>query len=261
MVYIRGAREDYAEWPTGWHWDDVVPDFEAIERVIRPHQRPPTEFTEACIAGANEAGFAPTSNMNDGNLRRVFGYEFMNYENGDRRSSYVAFLREATGRPNLTVTAGARARRVHFDRQGVARSVEFEERGQIRVVHFEREVILCAGALETPKLLMLSGVGPRAELERHGIDVVCDAPGVGESLHDHPNVTLFFVGHRSFTGSTGSTRRCRSSPANRTLATSSIPRVPRSARPSCASCPRACPSFFTGCECCVGRCVPSSVSC
>jgi choline dehydrogenase len=99
MVYIRGAREDYAEWPTGWHWDDVALDFDAIERVIRPRQRPPTEFTEACLAAAAEAGFAGTSNMNDGNLRRVLGYEFMNYENDDRRSSYVAFLREAVGRP------------------------------------------------------------------------------------------------------------------------------------------------------------------
>jgi len=196
MVYIRGAREDYAEWPTGWQWDDVVRDFEVIERVIRPHQRPPTAFTEACMSGAGESGFAPTSNMNDGNLRRVFGYEFMNYENGDRRSSYVAFLREAMGRTNLTVVAGARARRVQFDREGAARSVEFEEGGQIRVAHLDREVILCAGALETPKLLMLSGVGPRADLERHGIDVVCDAPGVGANLHDHPNVTLFFLGHR-----------------------------------------------------------------
>jgi choline dehydrogenase len=196
MVYIRGAREDYAEWPAGWHWDDVVQDFEAIEREIRPRPRPATEFTEACLAGAGEAGFAPTSNMNDGNLRRVFGYEFMNYENGDRRSSYVAFLREAMGRPNLTVVSRARARRVLFDREGVARSVEFQERGEPRVVHLDREVILCAGALETPKLLMLSGIGPRSELERHGIDVVCDAPGVGDNLHDHPNVTLFFLGHR-----------------------------------------------------------------
>ncbi|HMJ52594.1 MAG TPA: GMC family oxidoreductase [Polyangiaceae bacterium] len=196
MVYIRGAREDYAEWPSGWHWDEVVRDFEAIEAVLRPHQRPPTAFTEACIAAASEAGFAPTSNMNDGDLSRVLGYEWMNYENGDRRSSYVAFLRDAQMRPNLTVLSGARGRRVHFDADGVARSVEFEHGKQVRVANIEREVVLCAGALETPKLLMLSGVGPREELERHGIDVVRDAPGVGANLHDHPNVTLFFLGQR-----------------------------------------------------------------
>jgi choline dehydrogenase len=196
MVYIRGAREDYAEWPEGWHWEDVAHDFEAIEAVLRPHQRPPTEFTETCLAAATEAGFARTSDMNDGQLGRVLGYEWMNYENGDRRSSYVAFLREGLTRPNLTVLSGSRVRRVHFDAEGVARSVEFEREGQVRWAHIDREVVLCAGALESPKLLMLSGVGPRAELERHGIDVVCDAPGVGRNLHDHPNVTLFFLGRR-----------------------------------------------------------------
>jgi choline dehydrogenase len=196
MVYIRGAREDYAEWPSGWQWDEVARDFEAIEAVLRPHQRPATAFTEACVAGANEAGFSPTADMNDGNLGRVLGYEWMNYENGDRRSSYVAFLRDALPRPNLTVLSGARARRVRFDADRVARSVEFEQGGQLRVVHVDREIVLSAGALETPKLLMLSGIGPREELQRHGIDVICDAPGVGANLHDHPNVTLFFLGHR-----------------------------------------------------------------
>jgi len=196
MVYIRGSREDYAEWPSGWHWDDVVRDFEAIEEVLRPHQRSATSFTEACIAAASEAGFSSAADMNDGDLSRVLGYEWMNYENGDRRSSYVAFLRDALPRPNLTVLSGARARRIQFDREGVARSVEFEQGGRVRTASVEREVVLCAGALETPKLLMLSGVGPREELQRHGIEVVCDAPGVGANLHDHPNVTLFFLGHR-----------------------------------------------------------------
>jgi len=196
MVYIRGAREDYAEWPPGWHWDDVVSDFEAIEAVLRPHQRPPTAFTEACIAAASEAGFHPTSDMNDGVLGGVLGYEWMNYENGDRRSSYVAFLRDALTRPNLTVLSGARGRRILFDKGGVARSVEFEQGGQVRVVDVDGEVVLSAGALESPKLLMLSGVGPREELARHGIEVVCDAPGVGANLHDHPNVTFFFLGQR-----------------------------------------------------------------
>jgi choline dehydrogenase len=196
MVYIRGSREDYAEWPRGWHWEDVVRDFESIEEVLRPHQRTPTAFTEACVEAAAEAGFARTADMNDGNLGRVLGYEWMNYENGERRSSYVAFLREALTRSNLTVLSGARGRRVRFDAAGVARAIEFEQNGEVRVAEIDREVVLCAGALETPKLLMLSGVGPREELERHGIEVVCDAPGVGTNLHDHPNVTLFFLGHR-----------------------------------------------------------------
>jgi choline dehydrogenase len=196
MVYIRGARQDYAEWPGGWHWEDVERDFDDIEKVLRPQKRPPTAFTEACMAAATEAGFTTTLNMNDGDLGRVFGYESMNYENGERRSSYVAYLRDALMRPNLTVLTRSRGRRVHFDAQGVARSFEFEHQGEVRMVNVDREVVLSAGALESPKLLMLSGVGPRAELERHGIDVVCDAPGVGANLHDHPNVTLFFIGDR-----------------------------------------------------------------
>jgi choline dehydrogenase len=196
MVYTRGAREDYAEWPSGWQWEDVVSDFEAIERVLRPNRRPPTEFTEACIGAATEAGFAAKEDLNDGNLHRVLGYEWMNYESADRRSSYVAFLRPALARPNLTVRSGARARRVRFDEHRAACAVEYEHAGALAVAEVEREAVLCAGALESPKLLMLSGVGPRAELSRHGIELVHESPEVGENLHDHPNVTLFFLGHR-----------------------------------------------------------------
>ncbi|MET0593253.1 MAG: GMC family oxidoreductase N-terminal domain-containing protein [Polyangiaceae bacterium] len=196
MVYLRGAREDYDEWPHGWQWSDVALDFEAIEKVLRPQKRPPTEFTKACTSAAEEAGFRASSDMNDGNLSGVLGYEWMNYEGSDRRSSYVAFLREVRTRSNLTVRTRALGRRILFDEGRVARSIEFEHEGKIVVADVEREVILSLGALETPKLLMLSGVGPRAELERHGIDVVHDLPGVGENLHDHPNVTLFFLGHR-----------------------------------------------------------------
>jgi choline dehydrogenase len=196
MVYLRGARQDYDEWPRGWQWDDVARDFEAIEKVLRPQKRTPTEFTKACTAAAEEAGFRASSDMNDGDLSRVLGYEWMNYEGDARRSSYVAFLREARSRPNLTILSKARGRRVRFDEAREARSIEFEHEGRTVVAAIDREVILCAGALETPKLLMLSGIGPRAELERHGIDVVHDLPAVGDNLHDHPNVTLFFLGHR-----------------------------------------------------------------
>src|SRR6185436_8956046 len=68
MVYTRGAAEDYDEWPEGWRWRDIVPDFERIERVLRPHQRPPTEFTETCIRAACAAGFRHSRDLNDGNL-------------------------------------------------------------------------------------------------------------------------------------------------------------------------------------------------
>jgi choline dehydrogenase len=194
MVYTRGAREDYQHWPKGWQWEDVLPDFEAIEKVLRPRRRPATSWTEACIGAARETGFRINEDLNDGDLSGVLGYEWMNYEGEHRRNSYVGFLRPALSRPNLTVRTHARAHRLHFDSDRVIRAVEYEHAGQQHTVKVRREAILCAGALETPKLLMLSGVGPRAELERHGIPVVHDSPNLGENLHDHPNVVVFHRG-------------------------------------------------------------------
>ncbi len=195
MVYTRGAAADYAEWPKGWRWEDVVGDFEALERVIRPNRRPPTEFTEACIRGAEEAGFRRKDDLNDGDLAGVIGYEWMNYEGDARRSSYVAFIRDAD-LPGLTVETGARAERLEIDDQKRVTGVTYLQDGKRVTASARREVVLCAGALETPKLLMLSGVGPTQTLRTFEIPVVLDAPGVGGNLHDHPNVPLFFLGER-----------------------------------------------------------------
>jgi len=192
MVYTRGAREDYAEWPKGWHWDDNREDFEAIEKTLRPHQRPATKWTEACIASAEEHGFTRKKDLNDGNMSNVIGYEWMSYEGEDRRSSYVAFIKDAGERANLTVLTGARAHRVVFTVEKRARAVEFEHDGALKRVAAAHEIILCAGALETPKLLMLSGVGPSDHLRAFDIPVVADRPSIGDGLHDHPNVPVFF---------------------------------------------------------------------
>ncbi len=192
MVYTRGAREDYAEWPAGWRWDDNQGDFEAIERTLRPHRRPATEWTEACIASAVERGFARKEDLNDGNLSNVIGYEWMSYEGEDRRSSYVAFIRDAEPRENLTVLTGARAHRIVFTTQRRARAVELEHEGQLFRVEASKQIVLCAGALETPKLLMLSGVGPAEHLREFGIPVVADRACIGRGLHDHPNVPVFY---------------------------------------------------------------------
>ena len=192
MVYTRGSREDYDEWPQGWHWDDIQDDFKAIEAALRPHRRPPTEWTEACIASATEHGFTRKEDLNDGDMSNVIGYEWMSYEGEDRRSSYVAFLKDAGERANLTVLTGARAHRVVFTPQKRARAVEFEHDGALRRAGASKEIILCAGALETPKLLMLSGIGPRDHLRTFDIPVVADCPTIGDGLHDHPNVPVFF---------------------------------------------------------------------
>ncbi len=191
MVYTRGAREDFAEWPTGWHWDDVVPDFEELERKLRVHQRPPTEWTEACINAAQACGFERRKDLNDGHLYNTVGYEWMSYEGEQRRSSYVAFIRDAAPQKNLVIHTGARVQKVVFEGRR-ATAVEFLHQGQRHRVEVGREVIFCAGALESPKLLMLSGVGPGERLKTVGVDVVADIPGVGQNLHDHPNVPVFF---------------------------------------------------------------------
>ena len=114
MVYTRGARQDYAEWPEGWHWDDLQDDFHALEETIRPYRRPPTKWTEACIASAEEHGFARKEDLNDGDMRNVIGYEWMSYEGDDRRSSYVAFIKDAGPRDNLTISTRTRVHRVVF---------------------------------------------------------------------------------------------------------------------------------------------------
>lgn len=197
MVYTRGARADYAEWPEGWRWDDLQADFLAVEKVLRPHRRPATEWTEACISAAVANGFARKEDLNDGDLSNVIGYEWMSYEGEDRRSSYVSFIKDAGALPNLDIRTGARAHRVVFDADRRAVAVEYEHEGARATVEVGREVVLSAGALETPKLLLLSGVGPGEQLRALGIDVVADRPSVGTGLHDHPNVPVFFRADRN----------------------------------------------------------------
>jgi choline dehydrogenase len=193
MVYTRGAKEDYAEWPVGWKWNDVASDFAGIEERLRVRRRPPTRWTEACISAAVACGFERRDDLNDGHLSNVVGYEWMSYEGDRRRSSYVAFVKDAGARPNLHVRSKARVRRIVFDDARRASAVEYEIDGQRMRAVVRREVVMCAGALETPKLLMLSGVGPGQALRSNGLDVVHDLPAMGQNLHDHPNVPLFFV--------------------------------------------------------------------
>ena len=190
MVYTRGARLDYEEWPAGWRWDDVASDFEALEARLRVRRRAPTRWTEACIRAAEHCGFERRDDLNDGHLSNVIGYEWMSYEGDRRRSSYVAFIQDAPRRDNLTVLTGARALQIGFAGRKAA-WIRYEHDGVVKRDNVGA-VLLAAGALETPKLLMVSGVGPAAELAGHGIDVVADRPEVGENLHDHPNVPVFF---------------------------------------------------------------------
>jgi len=197
MVYTRGDARDYDEWPAGWRWNDVLPAFERIEATLRPRPRPPTRWTEACISAAVACGFRRSADLDDGDLGGVIGYEPMAYEGDRRRSSYVAFVKDAGPRDNLVVRARSFVHRLVWDEGwGVGRravAVEYEHEGTRMRAEVRGEVVMCAGALETPKLLMLSGVGPGPVLRAYGIPVVLDVPALGENLHDHPNVPLFFV--------------------------------------------------------------------
>ncbi|MDD3445595.1 MAG: GMC family oxidoreductase [Zavarzinia sp.] len=191
MVYTRGDRHDFEAWPEGWRWDDIAPAYDAVESRIGIGPRPPTPFAEAFLSSAVATGFARKDHMNDGDLAGVAGCNDMNYSGEQRRSSYRAFLHDAT-LPNLTLRTGATVHRLVFDDARRAVAVEYEWRGMVRRAAVLREVVMCAGALVTPHLLMLSGVGPKADLVAAGISPVLDAPGVGRHLQDHPNVCIFY---------------------------------------------------------------------
>lgn len=193
MVYTRGDTRDYDEWPRGWQWNDVRPEFEHIEAKLRPRPRPPTRWTEACISAAVACGFRHSHDLNDGDLGNVVGYETMTFEGDRRRSSYVAFVKDGGPRPNLVVRAQAFVHRLVFDEGQRAVAVEYEHDGVRMRAGVRDEVVMCAGALETPKLLMLSGIGPGDVLRAHGVPVVLEHASIGRNLHDHPNVPLFFV--------------------------------------------------------------------
>ena len=127
-------------------------------------------------------------------MSNAIGYEWMNYEGKDRRNSYVAFIKDQPKRANLFIETDARAHRILWDEGPRAVGIRYEQAGALRSATATREVVLCAGALETPKLLMLSGIGPATRLQAAGVSVVMNAPEIGQNLQDHPNVTLFYRG-------------------------------------------------------------------
>ncbi len=197
MVYLRGSAADFRAWDSpAWSWSAVLPAFTAIERTLDVRRRPPTQFTEAAIMAAEQAGFHRQQDLNDGDLLGGLGYEWMNYRDDERRNAYVGFVQPHLDRPNLVVLTGAAVQRLTFDDRRRLSGVEFIHEGARHTARVRREALLCAGALESPKLLMLSGIGPRAQVVGHGIPPVFDLPGVGENFQDHPNVTLFHLARR-----------------------------------------------------------------
>ena len=217
LIYIRGQQEDYAHWAalgnTGWSWDEVLPYFrraEGNDRLSGPlhGQNGPLKassiasrhpLVEAFIGSARGLGVPQTDDFN-GATQEGVGYYQLSTHKGMRCSTARAYLRPARKRPNLRVITGARATRVLFaGDSNKANGVEFERLGQRSSVGAAREVIVCAGALQSPQLLQLSGIGPAALLAEHGIALRHDLPGVGENLQDHLQLRLILEANRPVT--------------------------------------------------------------
>ncbi len=203
-VYIRGQRADYDAWRAagndGWGYDDVLPAFKALQNYHGPAKswhgtggeldvEKPASFnpvSAAIVDAAEQAGHRRNDDF-AGERTDGFGRYDLNQRRGTRLSSSRAFLHPAMARPNLRVLDETLVRRIVIDR-GRATGVEIERAGTRSILAARREIVLCAGAINSPQLLMLSGIGPARHLQGLGIDLVHDLPGVGQHLQDHPTV-------------------------------------------------------------------------
>jgi choline dehydrogenase len=190
MMVLRGHRADYDGWAragcTGWSWEDVEPAFSRSARGAFPLAELPDRhvLAEAFVHSAQAGGIPRTEDLNGEDNERV-GFVPVSQRRGRRFSVLDGYLAPARRRPNLTVVTGAHVTRVLIA-DGRAVGVELVTRdGEPDEVRAAREVVLCAGAIGSPHVLQLSGVGPREPLENLGIDVVHESPGVGANLLDH----------------------------------------------------------------------------
>ncbi len=206
MIYTRGHRSDYDAWRDagnpGWGYDDVLPSFRRSENQERgatefhgvggplnvADPRSPNELSRAFIESALQAGYRANADFNGAEQEGIGLYQ-LTQKNGERVSTAHAYLHPAQSRANLTVITGAHATRVALDRRR-ATGVEYLKDGRLQIAGARAEVLLSAGAINTPQLLMLSGIGPAGELTRHGIAVALDSPGVGADLQDHLDVIV-----------------------------------------------------------------------
>ena len=206
LVYVRGQREDFDHWRqlgnVGWSYDDVLPYFRKAEDQARgadayhgqggplpvSDQAEPHVLCDAFIDAAREAGHPRNEDFN-GATQEGAGYYQTTSRRGLRVSSAVAYLRPARRRPNLTVVTRAHATRLLFE-EGRAVGVEWNRGREPMRATAGAEVILAAGAIGSPQLLQLSGVGPGALLAEHGVPVIHDLKGVGADLQDHLQVRM-----------------------------------------------------------------------
>ncbi|WP_424183439.1 GMC family oxidoreductase [Actinokineospora sp. G85] len=210
MIYIRGNRADYDAWrddfgATGWGHDDVLPYFVKAEGNTRlggplhgsdgplrvEDRRFTHELTTTWLEAAVDSGLERNDDFNGAEQDGVGLYQ-VTCRRGRRWSTADAYLRPALARKNLTVRTGALSTRVVLDGSRAV-GVEYLHGGQTATVRAEREVLLSGGAINSPQLLMLSGIGPAEHLRELGIDVAVSLPGVGENLHDHPACPVIWL--------------------------------------------------------------------
>ncbi len=225
MIYMRGAAADYDEWAqlTGdasWSYANVLPVFRRMEDnahgadeyhgvggPLRVEDlRSPHPWTRAVVESAVAAGHPRNDDFNGARLDGVGQYQ-VTQRRGRRWSAADAYLRPAQARPNLTVRTGALTTRVLLS-GGRATGAQYRSGGRVHTVRADREVVLSGGAINTPQLLLLSGIGPAEHLREVGVDVVHDLPGVGSGLQDHPLVPLVW------TVRSGTSLRLAESPVN-----------------------------------------------
>ncbi|WP_127143983.1 GMC family oxidoreductase [Pelagibacterium montanilacus] len=202
MIYTRGHRADYDEWSglgaEGWSYADVLPYFRKAEDNVRlvdayhgvggplrvSDPISPAPITARFVRAAQQAGL-PFSHDFNGAEQLGVGYHQTTTRNGRRGSAAVSYLRPARDRSNLTIITRAQVHRIVIENER-ATAVEYvTQAGDSTVARADKEIIVTAGAVGSPKLMMLSGIGPAAHLREHGIKVVADLPGVGENLQDH----------------------------------------------------------------------------
>jgi len=204
MIYIRGHRSDYDHWAAqgnpGWSYDEVLPYFKRAEHNERGANgfhgssgplnvmdlRNPTRFGPMFIKAGQQAGFKSNPDFNGADQEGVGMYQ-VTHKAGERFSAAKAYLKPNLARANLQVLTGAHASRILFEGKRAV-GVEFLQDGQIKQLKASREVLLSSGALQSPKLLLLSGIGPQQHLAELGIESVHHLAGVGQNFHDHVDV-------------------------------------------------------------------------
>ncbi|MEM9776074.1 MAG: choline dehydrogenase [Chloroflexota bacterium] len=204
MIYQRGAPSDYDGWAEKgneeWGWEDVLPYFKKAQNQERGDSslegmhgrggplnvmdlRDPSQISGAFVSAAIQAGYKSNKDFNDGE-QEGFGYYQVTQKKGSRNSTAVAYLKPALGRANLQAETHALVTKLIIENKHCT-GVEYTQNGTKKIVTANKEVILCGGSINSPQLLMLSGVGPADHLKDVGVDVQMDLPGVGHNLQDH----------------------------------------------------------------------------